>query len=121
MKIEEFDRITGLTGVLPQRAQRSQSLIRFLSRRPPRPFDKLRVNSAQGRPLAVTASPPPPFPGARPLKRYLQRELETRIGRAIVAGQVPNGARITVDVEQGELSVEVEASENSEAKEEAEV
>jgi len=33
MKIEELDRITGLTGVLPQRAQ---SLIRFLSRRSPR-------------------------------------------------------------------------------------
>jgi len=93
MKIEEFDRITGLTGVLPQRAQRSQSLKRFLSRRPPRPFGKLRVNSAQGRPLAVTASPPPPFPGAR----------------------------ITVDVKEGELAVEVEQTKKPEAKEEAEV
>ena len=70
--------------------------------------------------MAVTASPPPPFPGARPLKRYLQRELETRIGRAIVAGQVPDGARITVDVKQGELAVEVEEAEKIEAKEDEE-
>jgi ATP-dependent Clp protease ATP-binding subunit ClpB len=48
-----------------------------------------------------------PVFGARPLKRYLQRELETRIGRAIVGGQVPEGARIVVDLKQGELAVEI--------------
>ncbi len=46
-----------------------------------------------------------PVYGARPLKRFLQRELETRIGRALIAGSVEDGAKITVDVEDGELRV----------------
>jgi ATP-dependent Clp protease ATP-binding subunit ClpB len=46
-----------------------------------------------------------PVFGARPLKRFLQRELETRIGRDIVAGEVADGANIIVDVKQGQLHV----------------
>ena len=43
-----------------------------------------------------------PVYGARPLKRYLQRELETTIGRALVAGQVSEGSVIRVGVHEGE-------------------
>lgn len=39
-----------------------------------------------------------PVYGARPLKRYLQHEVETRIGRAIIAGDVTEGTTLTVDV-----------------------
>jgi ATP-dependent Clp protease ATP-binding subunit ClpB len=46
-----------------------------------------------------------PVYGARPLKRFMQRELETRIGRALIAGSVLDGARITVDLEDGALVV----------------
>jgi ATP-dependent Clp protease ATP-binding subunit ClpB len=49
-----------------------------------------------------------PVYGARPLKRYLQRQLETRIGRAIVGGSVVDGSAIQVDVERGELAVAIE-------------
>lgn len=38
-----------------------------------------------------------PVYGARPLKRYLQHEVETRVARAIVAGEVSDGSTITVD------------------------
>ncbi|MFA9479215.1 ATP-dependent chaperone ClpB [Phycisphaerales bacterium AB-hyl4] len=38
-----------------------------------------------------------PVYGARPLKRYLQHEIETRIGRAIVAGEVVDGSKVIVD------------------------
>ena len=38
-----------------------------------------------------------PVYGARPLKRYLQHELETRIARALVAGEAVDGARVRVD------------------------
>jgi ATP-dependent Clp protease ATP-binding subunit ClpB len=48
-----------------------------------------------------------PVFGARPLKRYLQHQLETRIGRAIIAGEVLPGARIEVGVEAGELAVAI--------------
>ena len=47
-----------------------------------------------------------PVYGARPLKRFLQHELETRIGRALVAGDIVDGTRITVDVEGGELIID---------------
>ena len=46
-----------------------------------------------------------PVFGARPLKRFIQRELETRIARALVGGEILDGARVTVDLEGGELAV----------------
>lgn len=45
-----------------------------------------------------------PVYGARPLRRYLQRELETRIGRALIGGEIEDGAQIFVDIE-GDLLV----------------
>jgi ATP-dependent Clp protease ATP-binding subunit ClpB len=49
-----------------------------------------------------------PVFGARPLKRFLQRNLETRIGRALVAGDVLDGATVTVDAEHDTLVVKHE-------------
>jgi ATP-dependent Clp protease ATP-binding subunit ClpB len=46
-----------------------------------------------------------PVYGARPLRRYIQREVETRIGRALIAGQIQDGATITVDAQGDELIV----------------
>ena len=51
-----------------------------------------------------------PLYGARPLKRYLQHAVETRIGRALIAGEVADGAEIAVDVAGGELVVRCENS-----------
>ncbi|HHI67895.1 MAG TPA: AAA family ATPase, partial [Planctomycetes bacterium] len=47
-----------------------------------------------------------PVYGARPLKRFLQRELETRIGRKIIAGEFTDGDHLEVDYKDGELRVE---------------
>ena len=46
-----------------------------------------------------------PVYGARPLKRYLQHHLETRIGRAMIAAEVVDGGTINVTEEAGALSV----------------
>ena len=46
-----------------------------------------------------------PVYGARPLKRYLQRELETRVARAIIGGDVIEGGTLTVTLENGALCV----------------
>jgi ATP-dependent Clp protease ATP-binding subunit ClpB len=43
--------------------------------------------------------------GARPLRRYIQREVETRIGRALIAGNIGDGARIVIDADGDELIV----------------
>ena len=47
-----------------------------------------------------------PIYGARPLRRYLQHSVETLIGRKIIADQVTPGAVLTVDVKDGQLTVE---------------
>jgi ATP-dependent Clp protease ATP-binding subunit ClpB len=47
-----------------------------------------------------------PVYGARPLKRYLQHHLETRIGRAMIASEVAEGSCIRVDEENGELKID---------------
>jgi ATP-dependent Clp protease ATP-binding subunit ClpB len=41
--------------------------------------------------------------GARPLKRAIQRELETPIAKGILGGVFTGGHTITVDVEQERL------------------
>jgi ATP-dependent Clp protease ATP-binding subunit ClpB len=51
-----------------------------------------------------------PHFGARPLKRYLQHELETRIARALVSGEAAEGATIAVEVRDGHLAVELPAA-----------
>ncbi len=45
-----------------------------------------------------------PVYGARPLKRLLQRELETVLGRRILAGEVRDNSRVTVDFSDGSLT-----------------
>ena len=52
-----------------------------------------------------------PVYGARPLRRFIAREVETRIGRALLAGEVREGATIRVDVAGGELAVTYEPAE----------
>ena len=47
-----------------------------------------------------------PLYGARPLRRYLQHTVETLISRAIIAGEVEEGQRLTVDVKDGQLTLD---------------
>jgi ATP-dependent Clp protease ATP-binding subunit ClpB len=44
-----------------------------------------------------------PVFGARPLKRFLQRHLETRLARALIAGEVAEGSKVTFKVKGDEL------------------
>lgn len=60
-----------------------------------------------------------PVYGARPLKRFIQRSLETRVARAIIAGEAAEGSVIQVDESGNELTVtilkpEVDGPESSE-------
>jgi ATP-dependent Clp protease ATP-binding subunit ClpB len=47
-----------------------------------------------------------PVYGARPLRRFISHELETRIGRALIGGEVHDGATILIDLAEGDLTVE---------------
>jgi ATP-dependent Clp protease ATP-binding subunit ClpB len=43
--------------------------------------------------------------GARPLRRFISHGVETRIGRALLSGEIHDDATITLDAEDGELVV----------------
>jgi ATP-dependent Clp protease ATP-binding subunit ClpB len=47
-----------------------------------------------------------PVYGARPLKRFLQRHVETPLSRKILAGDVSDNSRVTVGFKKGELVFE---------------
>ena len=49
-----------------------------------------------------------PIYGARPLKRFIQRQLETKVGRVLIAGDLAAGSRVIVDCVDNELVVKVE-------------
>ena len=48
-----------------------------------------------------------PMYGARPLKRYLQKHVETLAARLILSGDVSSGDTILIDVENGTLTAKV--------------
>jgi len=52
-----------------------------------------------------------PVYGARPLKRYLQHQLETKIGRALIAGKITEGGTLEVGLENGQLVIAVREAE----------
>jgi ATP-dependent Clp protease ATP-binding subunit ClpB len=51
-----------------------------------------------------------PVYGARPLRRFIQREVETRIGRALLSGEISDGDVIVLDAHGDELIVRWETA-----------
>ena len=51
-----------------------------------------------------------PIYGARPLKRFLQKQIENRIARAIIGGEVEDGSIIAFDLETEELEMTIKKS-----------
>ncbi|MBI2517250.1 MAG: hypothetical protein HYV95_10075 [Opitutae bacterium] len=46
-----------------------------------------------------------PVFGARPLKRFLQRHLETRLARALLSGEIAECSEVEFGIESGELVI----------------
>ncbi len=51
-----------------------------------------------------------PAYGARPLKRAIQREVETPLARKLVSGEIHDGQKVRVDERKGEMVFEAESS-----------
>ncbi len=60
--------------------------------------------TAQAKNAIVDAAYDPEF-GARPLRRYLQHTVETMLSRRMLRGDILPGKTVTVDVENGELTL----------------
>ena len=56
----------------------------------------------QAKELVISRAYTPQF-GARPIKRYLQQNIETDLGRKLLTGDVTEGKHVVVDVEGGAL------------------
>jgi ATP-dependent Clp protease ATP-binding subunit ClpB len=52
-----------------------------------------------------------PVYGARPLKSYLQKIIETRLARMVLAGEIPDHSHVMIDVDDGgQWRIQVEAA-----------
>ena len=49
-----------------------------------------------------------PVYGARPLKRFIQRNLETKIAREIIAGEIRESQQVTIVVQNNDIGFEIE-------------
>ncbi len=66
---------------------------------------QIKLELSENARLFIAAEGYDPVYGARPLKRFLQSKLETLVGRALVSGQVVDGATIQVDARDGKLEI----------------
>jgi ATP-dependent Clp protease ATP-binding subunit ClpB len=57
-----------------------------------------------------------PVYGARPLRRLIQRQIETALGRKIIAGEVREGSAVEIGVENGALAFHVREPEPAHAE-----
>ncbi|NRD78414.1 ATP-dependent chaperone ClpB [Bacillus sp. BRMEA1] len=48
-----------------------------------------------------------PIYGARPLKRFIQRNIETKLAREIIAGKVFDGAIVEITTENGDIALKI--------------
>ena len=90
LTLDEVEQIVGLL---------TKDLSRRLEER------NIKVEIADAARKFIAKSGYDPVYGARPLRRYLQRELETRIGRALIAGDVLDGSTLRVDLKNDELVI----------------
>jgi len=56
-----------------------------------------------------------PVYGARPLKRAIQKELETPLGRRLLAGEIKDGDKVMVDWKDNQFTFKTEGAEQPEA------
>ncbi len=48
-----------------------------------------------------------PVYGARPLKRFIQRNIETQLGRKFIAGEISDGSTVSIDVSSDKLEFRI--------------
>ena len=96
---EFLNRVDDIVLFKPLRLEEIKSIVKLL-------LERLKARLAERRivleitPAAldlVARSGYDPVYGARPLKRFLQREVETRLARELIAGDIPEGSTLTVD------------------------
>jgi ATP-dependent Clp protease ATP-binding subunit ClpB len=70
---------------------------------------KISIDITEDARLLIAREGYDPVYGARPLRRLIQRQLETKLARAIIAGEITDGTAVVIDNEKGELVVKPKA------------
>ena len=106
---EFLNRVDDIIIFAPLGLEQIESIVELL-------FDDLRARLAE-RQITLELTPEArrliaergydPMYGARPLRRYISHDIETRLGRALLSGEVTDGATIRIGVADGELVVGV--------------
>jgi ATP-dependent Clp protease ATP-binding subunit ClpB len=108
---EFLNRVDDIVLFKPLRLEEIRSIVKLL-------LERLKARLAERRivleitPAAldlVARSGYDPVYGARPLKRFLQREVETRLARELIAGDIPEGSTLTVDAADRSIVLKVGA------------
>jgi ATP-dependent Clp protease ATP-binding subunit ClpB len=104
---EFLNRVDDIVLFKPLSLSEVEQIVQLLTKDLSRRLEKrhVRVEIADIARKFIAKSGYDPVYGARPLRRYIQRELETRIGRSLIAGDVPEGATVRVDLNNDELAV----------------
>jgi len=63
----------------------------------------IKISLSENAKEYIISSSYDPVYGARPLKRFIQRKMETSIGRALIAGEINDGDDILIDADEKEL------------------
>jgi ATP-dependent Clp protease ATP-binding subunit ClpB len=67
---------------------------------------EISINDAAKEFIAINGFDP--IYGARPLKRYIQRNIETKLARVIIAGKLHEGSRAEIIVKDGEVDINID-------------
>ncbi|MBC7659346.1 MAG: ATP-dependent chaperone ClpB [Chitinophagaceae bacterium] len=65
----------------------------------------IKINITEAAKDFIAVSAYDPVYGARPLKRYLQKEVENKVARKIIAGEILPGSLITIDKDEKGLTI----------------
>jgi ATP-dependent Clp protease ATP-binding subunit ClpB len=68
---------------------------------------KISIEVTRGALSAIAKNSYDPVYGARPLKRYIQKHLETAIARELISGEISTGGKITVENQGNEIVIRV--------------
>jgi ATP-dependent Clp protease ATP-binding subunit ClpB len=104
---EFLNRVDDIVFFKPLTLEEVEQIVSLLTQDLSRRLEDRRIRveiTDQAREFIAKAGYDPVY-GARPLRRYIQRELETRVGRALVRGDILEGATIRVGVQDGQLVV----------------
>ena len=68
---------------------------------------KVELDVSPGAISVIAKNSYDPVYGARPVKRYVQRHLETSIAKELIRGEVGDGGKVTVENHGNELAIRV--------------